>query len=664
MSIDSRQKKYSTEWQNNNDQINDSIFQDEGDYIINEMPKYKYEIKVIHESPNRANRAKRFKTPGRISNTSFTIVSKPKKNDIKKQYNLYANNNYKGNYIKKLYIGKLPRTEPTIRFYPGNAYIRKNKRNITNQKSFKCVKKHKRYNNKKISKPYHYIYNYDLNNYNSNCDYIIEIFPTNSCNCQKQINKIINEFFQNEKIRKNNYFKNIKGYENGNRCNLNNKNISYVYDKDISNRENNYFYNICSPPRKRSFKEPIKIEKPINSIYYPKRINTPCNYNTSENINSNKKKNTKKINKDYYNNNAYLETSNISIPKSNKLKKIKIPKKSANNSFMSADNTKYMNMSPNNNSFINRKKYSRKNYLSPYYIKSQNLSNNLNSTTRSNGRKSSSIMINKSSERHEKIKVVQIGKKIEPLIVKKSVKKPIKEKIVNEDGSTSNVIKQTSVITSIESKPFVDKSKNENLVKENITKIYTTLTKIENEQDNSNDNNNNDTKDNNLKLNINNEIEKENKQNDKENNNLDNNIDINDENRNNNLLEANNDLLIHKNNNNSSFNYSSLYSNIYDLNEQNNNVGRINEIIKYLKYLYYRRTNLTSLEEAKEKSLSNYFLKLNNDEKIGVLHHLNDGNVENKKIYDKLLIILEGNNNGIISDDEDKKHTQNKKNIL
>ena len=47
-------------------------------------------------------------------------------------------------------------------------------------------------------------------------------------------------------------------------------------------------------------------------------------------------------------------------------------------------------------------------------------------------------MINKSSERHERIKVVPIGQKINPLIVKKSVKKPIKEKIVNEDGTNNN----------------------------------------------------------------------------------------------------------------------------------------------------------------------------------------------------------------------------------
>ena len=669
MNDDSKEKNLTTAWQNNDDQRNDSIFQEEGDYIINEMPKYKYEIKVIHESPNR-NRIKKVKTPDRISSIRFTIVNKPKLNNVKKQNNIYINKYNNENFIKKLNMDI--RTEPTIRFYSGNSYIQKDIRNNTYQKAFKYKKKHKRYNNKNINKHYNYIDFYDLNKYDSNCDYIIEIFPTNSCICQKEINKIINEYFQNCKYHR--YYYNNCNLENEyeNRQHLNNKKNINIYDKNFEKKENDYFYNIYFPPRKKSFKEPIQIEKPINNIYYPKRVNTPCNCNSSNKINLNRTINTKKIIKDNYNNNIYLETSNISSPKKSKqLKKIKISKKSAsnmpcNNSFISADNTR--NLSPYNNSFINHRKYNRKNYLSPYNIKSQSLSNNLNNTTSSKGRKSNNIMINKSSERHERIKVVPICQKINPLIVKKSVKKPIKEKIVNKDGTTTNVIRQTSVLTSIESKPFIDKEKNENLIKENITKIYTTLTKIENDQDNINGNNTKDMIDNNVNLNINNEIEKDQKKNDKENNN----IEVNDENNNifnipksenkniinnNDLLEINNDLLIHKNNNNSSFNYSSLYSNVYDLSEQsNNNNGRINEIIKYLKYLYYRCTNLTSLEEAKEESLSNYFLKLNNDEKMGVLHYLNDGNAENKKIHTKLKNILEGNNNGLIIDNEKEKN--------
>ena len=127
-----------------------------------------------------------------------------------------------------------------------------------------------------------------------------------------------------------------------------------------------------------------------------------------------------------------------------------------------------------------------------------------------------------------------------------------------------------------------------------------------------------------------------------------------------------NDLLVHKNNNNSSFNYSSLYSNIYDPSEQNNNEKRINDIVKYVKYLYYRYNNLTSFEDAKEESLANYFLKLSEEEKLGVLNNLNDGNLENKNIYNKLKSILEENYIELISGgEEDKDYNKfNQGNIL
>ena len=160
--------------------------------------------------------------------------------------------------------------------------------------------------------------------------------------------------------------------------------------------------------------------------------------------------------------------------------------------------------------------------------------------------------------------------------------------------------------------------------------------------------------------------------NNKENNNINNNnnkeiiINPNNENKNNinNNLENNNDCLNHKNNN-SSFNYSSIYSNnINDQNEQLN-INRINDIVKYIKYLYYRCTNLTSYEMAKEESLSNYFLKLNYEEKKGVLNNLKDGNLENKKIYNKLISILDENYVELINDEEDEKLYKKKQgNIL
>ena len=102
---------------------------------------------------------------------------------------------------------------------------------------------------------------------------------------------------------------------------------------------------------------------PIYEVYYPKRANTPLNCDISKNndyYNSNI--NTKRIVQNKYNNNIYIETSNISSPKikNNQLKKIKISKRNKNNitpnySFISADNTLYKKINLNDNSFINTK---------------------------------------------------------------------------------------------------------------------------------------------------------------------------------------------------------------------------------------------------------------------------------------------------------------------
>ena len=370
--------------------------------------------------------------------------------------------------------------------------------------------------------------------------------------------------------------------------------------------------------------------------------------------------------------------------------------KPLNYSFISIDDSK------NKNSFNNT--------INSKNNKSKNKSNNDNSFSK-NGK--NNIMIHKSSERRENIKSIPVGKKIEPLVVRKTVQKPVIEKIKKEDGTINNVMKQTIVVTSIETKPIInlkDKNMNKNnehLVKECITNIYTTLSKNIDEN-NEHENNKNLTKNksyddlnNNKKKdkNKNNEVfvkrkimDKNmnqgnntkgqniiNKNNQKELYNHKNN-DINNDTKKNfniDISEISNDLLKHKNNN-SSMNYSSLIS--YEQIESNN-VIRINEEIKFIKYLYYRCTNLNSVNQAKMKSLSNYFLKLSDEEKIGILTNLNDGEPENKKIYKKLINILSEkrldeenslnkieNNFGdnFISDfeDEETKKKQKTKNIL
>jgi hypothetical protein len=196
-------------------------------------------------------------------------------------------------------------------------------------------------------------------------------------------------------------------------------------------------------------------------------------------------------------------------------------------------------------------------------------------------------------------------------------------------------------------------------VKECITNIYTTLTKKVDDEDDENENDNKRRKLNKNKSsdNINNEVfvkrkimGKNMKQhnlsnlNNKSGNGLENEIkkekiDYSKSKFNIDISAISNDLLVNKNNN-SSINYSSLYSNVYDQIEPSNNALRVNDEIKYIKYLYYRSSNLNSSNKEKSQSLSNYFLKLSDDEKISIITNLNDGNIENKKIYNKLINIL------------------------
>ena len=677
---------------------NDSLFQKEGYYDIDEMPKYKYEIKIIHPSPTRT---KKTRTPDTIvSPTRFTIVNKSKKMQKNNQKIIYFNDKkYETNKNHQLFKSKSPRTLPTIRFYSGDYFDSKYTRNFTFGKSFNYKRKNKRYTNKIKNIKNYNNQNYDYSSDRDDSNYIIEIFPYRPCVCQTEISKILNDYFgQNHSIYNYNNNNNNYKYNHiyGCLCNFYDKQNTNTNDYNMEKRNNNNYYNIYSPPRQRFIKHKNKFENSIKNIYAYENRNIPYesnilknNYYYDINSNSNKKIiNNKKIIKNKSDNNNYLETSEISSQKKKQLKKIKMPPKNKNNrmesnhSFLSVDNLKNKNSSPNTSTLTINRKFNKKYYGSPYKNKSQNNNNSCNNTMMSNGRKSSNIMINKSSEKFEKLKIVKIGEKIKPLEIKKLVEKPVKEKIKNEDGTTTNVIRQNSVITSIETKPVVNDNnrnkKDEKLVKEYITKIYTTLSKNENEVD---ENINNDRQVNMNKIlneintdnenihnkneekNIINSPEKLNKINENQNNkniNIDINNDSNQSNIKNNYndnMEINNDLLIHKKSNNSSFIYSSLYSNIYEMGEQNNNNTRINEIIKYIKYLYYRCTNLTSLEGAKEETFANYFLKLIDNEKIAVLNKLKDGNIEDQKIYNKLSNILEENYNV----EEDEKYESNNK---
>ena len=718
----------------NNEQCDDSNFQKEGDYIMNKMPKYKYNIKIIHDYRHKKEKSKE---PDKIvSSERFSILNEPK-NTLKKitlQKNYKNHNNEDFNQLHK---SNSPRMG-TIRFYPQELCFQDD--NIVNT-SYKKLYKNKgiyyqnydnyRTNNNEIYNDYrndeyydNIDFHYDNNNYNNmdyyyeneivhqnynndnfrnnnyhnyynknldynnsyeneNDSYIIDIFPKRPCICQREIGKIINDYyFSDNRIYKNN----IISCNRKCRCGLNicDRNNMTVINDNINRKNNIYnYYNYCSPPRSMRNNYPKTIDKTMKKLQYPKYQNKHSNYIVrSPNYKTpyyyfvkgnklNDKQNNKlyNINNDTnmdnnnYNNNSYIDISNKSKLKKEILtKKIKIsskndktPKKEIrNNSFISIDNIRDKNLMVKNSPYVKRKKIDKINYnnISKYESKDLNLCNNLNSTYISIRKRSNNIMISKSSEKKEKIKVFPLGKKIYPLIVKKSVEKPKKEKIINKDGTTTNVIKQTSVITSIESKPIQAKKynlKNQTYVKENITKIYTTLTK---DDIDVNANSNHINKSNNIGIvkdkenlkdanedNLNKSNYNKNKINDKNKN-----IDMNYKDIKDDYNEIDNDfLMITKNinnfNNNSPFSNTSLNSNTYEQSDFNNS-SKINKHINYIKYLYNRCNNSNSIDGNKEESLSSYFLKFNDEEKKEILNAFKDGKVEDKKIYNKLMKIL------------------------
>ena len=58
----------------NNEQCDDSNFQKEGDYILNKMPKYKYDIKIIHDYRHKKEKEKA--SSKIVSSERFTILNK------------------------------------------------------------------------------------------------------------------------------------------------------------------------------------------------------------------------------------------------------------------------------------------------------------------------------------------------------------------------------------------------------------------------------------------------------------------------------------------------------------------------------------------------------------------------------------------------------------
>ena len=128
----------------NNEQCDDSIFQKEGEYIMNKKPKYKYDIKIIHDYRNKKEKAKE---PGKIvSSNRFTILNDPK-NTLKKITLQKKYKNHSNEIFNQLHRSNSPRMG-TIRFYPQELCLQDD--NIANTSYTKL------YNNKGI-----YYQNYD-----------------------------------------------------------------------------------------------------------------------------------------------------------------------------------------------------------------------------------------------------------------------------------------------------------------------------------------------------------------------------------------------------------------------------------------------------------------------------------------------------------------------
>jgi hypothetical protein len=441
--------------QTKKDQLNDYFFQEEGEYIIDQKPKYKYEIKIIHDANENHNNKKsriKSKTPDKIIKSSkFTILNNPKNNKY-----INNNNNYKNNYVtndnncNEHYVSysnynfynknKLSKRKQVKRRY-SNSFIQQKaciidiiSKTSDNFYKSKNYKKHKIFNDE-------YCYN------NENIE------NNKQCICLKEFSEFIQQNFGNQKNKDKKKY-NINTVE----CRRN-----LQHKKNMQNtQENNYNYSHYSTRNKKFFEAPLRIEKPIEQIYQSERnVNSPINkfmykkiYNKNLNINKKLKKNSID---DLYNDNNKKENVDKKIEK--------IEKIPSNYSFLSIDDSKNKPFSQYCSSIPSKKD------------KSQNISN-INNNDSFLSRDNNGIMIHKSSERKENIKSISKDQRIEPLVVKKSVKKPIIETIKKKDGTSMNVMKQTTVITSIETTPIEKKkSSNSNLVKECITNIYTTLTK-------------------------------------------------------------------------------------------------------------------------------------------------------------------------------------------
>ena len=469
---------------------------------------------------------------------------------------------------------------------------------------------------------------------------------SNNCICKNELEKIINQYYaqKSEEEGKNKYNNNIHKniYEDKNEKNNIYNNSYGIDDRNDLNNNNYSYYNKCHNQRKI-----IKI-----------------NNNNFSHKNSSSHKKRKKMYK-----NKKIKMLSKNIEENN------INNNSANFSFLSVD-------ASNRNQILNPI-ISTKELNNIYKIHKNNKKNinkncnNIISSPNSNSRKNkSNLFINKSSETKQKLKIVPLGIKIKPLIIKKVIEKPKIVKIINKDGSKSNIIKQNSVITSIESKSIMNNGK-ENIVKESITKVYTTLSKTLDKIDYINNHiiiDNNDNNDNiNDNININMDKNKINEKyreiktyTDGENNSVFIRRDFKNKNENVIKLEIINDS--NKADNNIGKNYL-IKRNIKNENLEINDNSSVQRNSDYNSPIFtdsliIKNEQINSMKNINKNNEINKprkcFLKINDEENKNIVNSLNDGNNENKKLKEKKNNEVEENaiivNKNSFEDNEENKN--------
>ena len=590
----------------------------------NNKPKYKYELKIIHDSLNEKNKLKskpKSMSPDSIiSSINFKILNKSQNQSIKYKegkinrfYEHYDDfNNYKFYESKSRGASKSER--PFLKKEP----------QPSNQINISSIKNEK--------------YKIKNNNYNN--------VDNNRIACKREDNNDIFTF--RERNRNNNSVINNKigEYDYDEKNEINAKKILCKSTSINIGRKYKNFNHYSINQIKKYFNEKLQVEKVIERSFYPQKRGISL---SSLRISNN-------------NNCLYYETSYLTKNKINSfIKNIINNKKLDINKYLyikkKLNKKKLKKGKNNNNCQISQKQFS----ISKYYSKQNNIIQYIDNKMYTPQKKSHQSDINnflnnnnnspklktdlnnnlKTSESSGKIKNFYLGKKIDPLMI---IKTTPDSKNKKENKVIINEIKYSLLSTSLDTKPIIDLFKN-NTLEEKAPNLYILIPEIKEDKISlkqlrpikySDDINKG--KKSQIRKERNKFIFKNKVFNNGNNNKNTNNISVIKSNSNTEPIEINDDIYMKKiiDNIYNFNNYCNLLNNINEKNANNNSIN-IDEKIEYIKYLYNSDFDLDSFNQEK---LENYFLKLSDEEKIAVLTNLNNGDIKNKKIYKALINIL------------------------